>query len=59
MTNLAKIMKLYLAANDISAKTMAEQLEISSITLSRFLSGKNIDVTTFIVLLNWLAKEAA
>lgn len=58
MTNLAKILKLYIAANDLEPTSVAGAMSISTITLARFLKGKNVDVATFMSILQWLTKES-
>jgi plasmid maintenance system antidote protein VapI len=58
MTNLAKILKLYIAANDLEIKNVAELLHMSPITLSRFLAGKKIDTDQLLSVMQWLMREA-
>lgn len=57
MTNLAKLIRLHMAANGLDNKGMAEVLEISPITLSRFLAGKNTEVAPLMNMFNWLVQE--
>lgn len=59
MTNLAKLIRLHMAANNLDNKQMAEVLDISPITLSRFLGGKNVEVAPLMNLFNWLVKEVS
>lgn len=58
MSNLARLIKLHMAANDIDNKTMAERLELSPITLSRFLAGKNISTSDVMHIMLWCIGDA-
>lgn len=58
MTNLAKLLKLHMAANDIDTKTMAETIGVPAQTLSRFIAGKNVEAVSLMGIFNWLAQEA-
>ena len=51
---LAKMLRLYLDANDLDQKTAAQQMKINESTLSRFMSGQTLpDAENFMRILLW------
>jgi len=53
MTPLGTVLKLYRAANDITQKSLAEEIGVSARSLSRFEKGKPVDQATTIKLIAW------
>lgn len=53
---LAKMILLYLAANNLSQKTIANQLDISESSFSRFLSGESgLDAVSHMKIISWVS----
>jgi transcriptional regulator with XRE-family HTH domain len=53
---LAKMILLYLAANNLSQKVIANQLDISESSFSRYLSGDSgLDAASFMKLISWVS----
>jgi hypothetical protein len=57
MSNLSRMMKLYLAANDIEQKSLCLELGISQSSLTRFLQGNSLDMANTGRLIAWLLSE--
>ena len=53
---LAKMILLYLAANNLSQKNVAKDLGISESSFSRYLSGDSgLDAVSFMKLISWVS----
>jgi hypothetical protein len=58
MSNLSKMLKMYLAANDIEQKSLCVKLSINQSSLTRFLQGHGLDMASTGRLISWLLEEA-
>lgn len=57
MSNLSKILKLYLAVNDVEQKQLALYWEMSPSSLTRLLQGKDVDMKSFANIVKWLGED--
>ena len=51
---LAQLLKMYRFKYDLTVRQLAEQLGVSTSTLSRIESGKFPDYTSMLKLINWI-----
>jgi DNA-binding Xre family transcriptional regulator len=58
LTNLAKILKLYLSVNEIQQKTLADHLGMEEASLSRLLQGKTVSMKSFGSIVQWLTEDS-
>lgn len=57
MSNLSKMLKLYLAVNNIEQKQLAVEFEMSESSLTRLLQGKDVEMKSFANIIKWLSKD--
>jgi DNA-binding Xre family transcriptional regulator len=54
---IAKMIKVYCAATDLTAKELAQQTGINESTLSRFFSDGSISASGLAALIKWMLEE--
>lgn len=58
MSNLSRMLKLYISVNEIEQKALARDLGMSESSLTRLLQGNGVDMDTFARIIGWLTEEA-
>jgi transcriptional regulator with XRE-family HTH domain len=57
MTNLSKILKLYIRMNDIDQKDLAADIGVSESSMSKLLSGRSgLELRNMMSVMTWLAR---
>lgn len=54
---MREALKLYMAVNNVTARGLQRALGIDHTAVSRFVAGKDINLTNFTILLNWFITE--